>query len=104
MDDASRQRPTFHWQVTVRVAGDPQGAEAVLRESVLPLLGSEAAASHASLAACINCAGEYTFMADWSSTDAVIAFVDTAAYRAALRELGQWLRVEPKRELWRLLV
>ena len=67
------------------------------------MLRAEPEPSHVALAACVNCAGEFTFMADWPSEDAVVAFEAGPAYRAVLVSLEPHLRVAPKRELWRLL-
>lgn len=74
-----------------------------MAEAILPLIKGVENASHVALAGCINCAGEFTYMADWTSADEVVSLESSEAYRAALASLEAHLRVPPKRELWRLL-
>lgn len=99
----TQERPTHHWQVTVRSVGESTQLQAVIAETILPLVLETGRATHVALAGCINCAGELTFMADWSSVEDVSALEASEPYRAALEAIEPDLRVPPKRELWRLL-
>ncbi len=94
----------YQWLVTVRAAdGENDRVRAVLRERLLPLLQAQEGCAEPRLAACVNCAGEHTYLATWSSLAAVEALEGSAAYRAVLENLTPLLRVPPKRELWDVL-
>ncbi len=94
----------FVWLVTVRAAdGGSLVVTELLRERLLPVLRSQPACVGPTLARCVNCAGESTFLAYWNDRAALEAFEDSPAYRALLRELTPHLRLPPKRELWEVL-
>lgn len=93
---------TLHWQLTVRAASRAEDIEATLRARLLPILHSFGAAS-ARLAACVNCAGEFTALAEWATADLVSTFEASPAYLTVLADLEPLLSAPPKRELWSLI-
>ena len=94
----------FQWLVTVRAAeGETDRVQSLLQEDMLPLLRAQEHGGEPRLAACIHCAGEHTYLATWLGEETVVAFENSASYRALLERLAPRLRVPPKRELWVLL-
>ena len=95
----------YLWLVTVRAADHhhSHAIHALLRDHLLPLLRAQPAARRPQLAACVNCAGESTYLATWPDTHTVEAFEASPTYRALLDELTPLLRLPPKRELWEIL-
>lgn len=92
------------WLVTVRAAeGRSPEVREVLERRMLPLLHARPGCDLAALAACINCAGEHTYLAYWADRGAVEAFEAEPTYRAVLDDLAPLLRVPPRRELWAIL-
>jgi hypothetical protein len=76
---------------------------ALLQDRVLPLVLAQQAAEHTQLAACVNCTGEFTYLACWPDPAAVEALEAYPSYQALLDELTPLLGVPPKRELWEIL-
>jgi hypothetical protein len=95
--------PAFHWQLTLRTAGETSPVEQILVDSIVPLLQAGQACRTA-LAACIHCAGELTVMADWTAVEDLELVEANEAFRSAIAALESHLRVAPKREVWRLLL
>lgn len=94
----------FRWLVTVRAAdGSSDAVRHLLESTMVPLLRGEPECAGPELAACIHCAGEHTYLAQWSSEEAVLRFERSSAYGHTLEVLGPLLRVPPKRELWEVL-
>lgn len=93
------------WLVTVRAAEDHSAAVGgSLKDRLLPLLHAHPSCNAPTIARCVNCAGEYTYLAYWDDSDTVLSFEATPAYQAVLDDLAPLLRVRPKRELWEVLV
>ena len=94
----------FRWLVTVRAAdGRSPEVRQLLEATLVPLLRDQSVCANPELAACIHCAGEHTYLAQWPSEDAVVQFEHSPAYQAALDALAPLLRIPPKRELWEVL-
>lgn len=94
----------FHWQVTVRAtADDVDEVRSILLKRLLPLLAIEPDCRNPRVAACVNCAGEFTYLADWRTRGATERFEQTPTYRAIAATLGPRLRAPAKRELWEIL-
>lgn len=95
----------YLWLVTLRAADHrhSHAMHALLRDHLLPLLHAQPAAQRSQLAACVNCAGESTYLAHWPDTHALEAFEASPRYRTLLDEVTPLLRMPPKRELWEIL-
>ena len=94
----------FVWLVTVRAAEgcSPQLGQ-ILTERMLPLLQGQDGCSAPAVAACVNCAGEHTYLAYWTDRASVERFETTPAYRAPADDLAPLVRVPLKCELWQVL-
>ena len=92
------------WLVTVRAAeGRSERVRALLQSELLPLLRATPDCRDPQLAACVNCAGEHTYLAFWPERSAVERLEADPTYRATLDRLSGYLPVPPKRELWEIL-
>lgn len=94
----------FVWLVTVRAAeGRSLAVHALLVERLIPLLRAQPGCAGPTLAACVNCVGEYTYLAYWDSRGAVEAFEANPNYQAVVDELKSMVRRPLERELWAVL-
>ena len=90
--------------MTVRAV--PESVLAVhqlLSERLVPLLRRQRACSAPTLTRCVNCTGEFTFLANWPDRATLEAFEASGSYQELLDALGPHLRVSPKRELWEVI-
>lgn len=94
----------FAWLVTVRAAdASVPAVYTLLRERLLPMLRAQAECTAPAVARCVNCGGEFTYMAPWAERHTLEAFEASADYAELVSELGSRLRLPAKRELWELL-
>ena len=89
----------------MRSANQGQATEvrALLQDRLLPLVRAQPSADHPQLATCVNCTGEFTYLACWPHAHSVEAFEASPGYQALLEALTPLLGVPPKRELWKIL-
>lgn len=98
-------RDMWIWLTTVRAVPDRSAVVSeLLREQLMPLLRGQPGCAGPTLATCIHCADEFTYLARWHERDALERFEASPPYRVLIDRLSTLLRTPPKRELWRVLV
>ena len=101
---ATSKAQAHHWQVTVRAAeAGVEPVRSILLTRLLPLLAVEADCRNPRVAACVNCAGEFTYLAEWPARAAIERFEQSAAYSTIAAALRPHLSTSVKRELWKIL-